>query len=170
MIPSTYQIPSERSLYNSLYSYTCGASNCTPGNFVATSGKFNAFVESLFKHWETRFALTQTTSTLDNASYDEVLSKNIVFLALQDAAGVNTVVECIARATPFLVNRNCGVLEVLPSNYPLYYDTLEEAARLATDFDAIQRAHFFLLGMDKTSIHIDTFMSELVAFLQYIAV
>jgi hypothetical protein len=154
--------------YRCPYSYT--TTDCSPGNFVATSGRYNSFVETIVKDWETRFSLTKTIPLADNATYDDLLSSNVVFLDLYDAAAVNTVLECIARSTPFLINRNCAIEEILPSNYPLYYTTLEEAARLASNLEKIEEAHYFLLNMDKNHIHINTFMSELISFLNCVLV
>ena len=37
---------------------------------------------------------------LTDAEYDQTLAENIAFIRLYDASANNTVVECIARATP----------------------------------------------------------------------
>jgi hypothetical protein len=58
--------------------------------------------------------------------YDELLSKNIVFIDLFDAAANNTVVECIIRNTPIIVNKIEGVVDYLGENYPLYFTNLDE--------------------------------------------
>ena len=82
---------------------------------------------------------------LDNDAYDELLSKNLVFLHLYDNSATNTIVECIVRATPCLVNRLPAVEEYLGPDYPFYFDTLEEAAEKAESMDAVQSAHRYLL-------------------------
>jgi hypothetical protein len=81
---------------------------------------------------------------LDNDAYDEFLSRNLVFLHLYDASATNTLVECIQRATPLLVNPLDAVVEYLGADYPLYFTTLAEAAAKAEDDAAIGRAHAYL--------------------------
>jgi hypothetical protein len=88
---------------------------------------------------------TQDVTYLPNDAYDRMLQENIVFLDLYDASANNAVVECIARATPLLVNRIPPVVEYLGADYPFYFDSLEEAAAKALDFDLVQRTHEYLL-------------------------
>ena len=57
--------------------------------------------------------------------YDDLLSKNIIFIDLYDASANTVVVECIARKTPLLVTRLDAVIEYLGKDYPLYFDNLE---------------------------------------------
>jgi glycosyltransferase involved in cell wall biosynthesis len=59
--------------------------------------------------------------------YDALLEDSVVFLNLHDAPANTTVVECIARNTPILINRLPGVVEYLGEDYPFYYASLEEA-------------------------------------------
>lgn len=81
---------------------------------------------------------------LPDAEYDELLSSNIVFLNLYDAGANCAIVECIARATPVLVNRLPPVVEYLGNDYPFYYVTLEEAAAKAIDTRLIRQTHRYL--------------------------
>jgi len=76
--------------------------------------------------------------------FDELLSSSIVFLNLYDAATNNTVVECFSRNTPLIINRLSGVEEYLGSSYPLFYDTLEEAAALISNNEMLKMAHKYL--------------------------
>ena len=68
---------------------------------------------------------------LDNDAYDEFLSRNLVFLHLYDASAANTLVECIQRTTPLLVNPLDAVVEYLGAEYPLYFHhrTVEPGSR-----------------------------------------
>lgn len=59
--------------------------------------------------------------------YDALLQDSVVFLNLRDAPANTTVVECIVRSTPILINRLPGVVEYLGEDYPFYYSSLEEA-------------------------------------------
>ena len=79
-----------------------------------------------------------------DSEYDELLSCSIVFLNLYDAPANTTVVECISRNTPIIVNRLPGLEEYLGSSYPLFYDMPEEGARLITKNEMIQKAVKYL--------------------------
>jgi hypothetical protein len=77
--------------------------------------------------------------SVDDATYDRLLAENIVFLNLFDAGAVTTVIECVVRGTPILVNKVGGVSEYLGEDYPLYYETLEEATAKLGDLDLLER-------------------------------
>jgi hypothetical protein len=81
---------------------------------------------------------------LDAADYDQLLSRNLVFLHLHDASANNTIVECIARGTPVLVNPLDAVVEYLGPEYPMYFQTLDEAAALAENERVVAAAHAYL--------------------------
>ena len=96
---------------------------------------------------EPRFAEnTREVQHLPDPAYDALLAENIAFLQLYDAGANNTVVECIARATPLLVNPLPAIVEYLGPNYPFYYESLAEAADKAMDLDLIERTHLYLRG------------------------
>lgn len=105
--------------------------------FIYERGKFGQ-LDSRFKE------NTENLSFLPNEGYDQLLSENIVFLDLYDSSANNAIIECIARATPLLVNPLPAVVEYLGDNYPLYFDSLEEAAEKALDFDLLLHAHEYL--------------------------
>ena len=83
---------------------------------------------------------------LPNEQYDALLSKNVVFIELYDASANNTVVECLVRATPLLVNPLPAVVEYLGSDYPLYYQDLTQAAEWCLDMGRLRAAHECLLA------------------------
>ena len=56
---------------------------------------------------------------LSDSAYDELLSDIVVFLNLIDASAVNTVIECIVRNTPLIINRLPAIVEILGEDYPL---------------------------------------------------
>ena len=82
---------------------------------------------------------------LPNNQYDELLSQNIVFLDLYDSSANNSVIECIARGTPLLVNKIAPVVEYLGENYPFFYETHSEAIEKADDYDLVRQTHQYLL-------------------------
>lgn len=78
--------------------------------------------------------------------YDILLSENIVFLNLYDAPANTTVVECLARNTPILINRLPGVIEYLGEDYPFYYSSLKEASEKLADDELIKRTSEYLMN------------------------
>ncbi len=99
--------------------------------------------------------------TLDQDAYDDLLAHNVVFLNLVDASAVNTVLECIVRNTPVLVNRLPALVEVLGPNYPGFYDTLEGASRQLATFRALRpmpfAMHVHLTRIDKAPLALSAF-------------
>ena len=99
--------------------------------------------------------------TLDLSAYDDLLSENVVFLNLVDASAVNTVVECIMRNTPIVVNRLPALVEVLGATYPGFYDTLAEATTLLATFRALRpmpyAMHVHLTRIDKAPLALSAF-------------
>jgi hypothetical protein len=88
----------------------------------------------------------EVVTRLSNEDYDELLSKSVVFLDLIDASAVTTIVECLARCTPLLINPLPAVKEYLGEGYPLYFNSLEEAARKLQDGGMILAAHEHMCG------------------------
>ena len=97
---------------------------------------------------------------MSNEEYDQLLSKNLVFCDLIDASANNTIIECIARNTPILVNRLPAVEEYLGRDYPLYFDSLDEAAKRIEDLGAVMAAFEYLKGMDKSWLSGEAFMES----------
>jgi len=100
---------------------------------------------------------------LDNKTYDDLLTKNLVFLNLVDGSAVNTVLECFVRNTPIIVNRHPAVVEILGENYPLYYRDYYEVPRLLENTGIIESAHLHMKMMDKTPYTIDSFIRNLLS-------
>jgi polysaccharide pyruvyl transferase WcaK-like protein len=104
---------------------------------------------------------------LTNEQYDDLLTKNIVFINLVDASAVNTVIECIVRNTPIVVNDHPAVKEMLGPNYPLYYttgidlyNTNQEIVTLLSNTNNIKKANVYLQKLDKTKYTIEYFIDE----------
>lgn len=85
-----------------------------------------------------------STRPVGEEEFDQLLSDNIVYLNLFDAVGTTTVTECIASATPLLINKVGAVTEYLGADYPFYYETPEEATHKVSDLDLIQRTAEYL--------------------------
>jgi hypothetical protein len=79
--------------------------------------------------------------------YDRLLAESLVVLPLFDAAAVTSLVECIVRGTPVLVNPLPAVIEYLGPDYPLYYEDLETAVAKAEDDHLLIEASHHLLAL-----------------------
>lgn len=138
--------------------------------------------DPLFNRWYSQFnnfimSLKDSVELLNrqtNEEYDELLTENIVFINLIDASAVNTLLECVARNTPIVVNKHPSVIEILGDNYPLYYNKdcengissnyylmNREIEILLSKRGIIKRANDYLVNLDKSDIHIDTFKKNL---------
>ncbi len=116
--------------------------------------------EEDWRHLDSVVTMTYFASFED---FDRAMAENIVFIDLYDSAANNTVVECIARNTPLVVNRTAGVVEYLGEAYPLYFDRLEEVPALLTD-ERLRAAHEYLRGLNKDYLSVDRFTRDLMQF------
>ncbi|NEO87712.1 MAG: glycosyltransferase family 1 protein [Spirulina sp. SIO3F2] len=102
-------------------------------------------------------ASVQALQFLNKDDYEDLLSKVVVFIHLYDASANNTIVECIARNTPLLVNPLPAVIEYLGSEYPLYFSDLEEAAQKVSDIDLIEQTWHYLKNLPKGDLTCEFF-------------
>jgi hypothetical protein len=107
-------------------------------------------------------ASVEVMPRLSDGEYDALLACNLVFLHLLGSSANNAVVECVVRGTPLLVNPLPAVVEHLGPGYPLYFDTLEEAGRKATDPERIRRAHRHLRALPKQRYSREGFLAAVV--------
>ena len=84
---------------------------------------------------------TTDVGALTPADRAHLLRSAVVFADLYDANADPVVLDCIASTTPILVSRNPAVVEYLGADYPLYFDSLEDAAAKVVDLDTIESAH-----------------------------
>ena len=119
---------------------------------------------------------TKVLEYVDNHMYDILLTNNIVFLNLVDGSAINTLLECVIRNTPVIVNRHPAVVEVLGDDYPLYYMVPVGATQpfpsvhdLLNRPNAILEAHQYLTKIDKTPFMIETFTRDLMKILREVS-
>jgi hypothetical protein len=93
--------------------------------------------------------------------YDDLLSKNIVFIDLFDAAANTVILECIIRNTPVIVNKLPPIIEYLGDNYPLYFDNLNDVPSLLTN-EKLLDAHNYLCKMNKEELSIHYFTKQII--------
>lgn len=122
------------------------------------------------KFWEEKYLWSgvKIKKYLSNQEYDNLMSGSVVFLKLYDSSANNAIIECIARNTPILVNKIPAVVEYLGDNYPLYFDTLDEASEKIKDTNTIIQSHKYLKNMNKNWINGKYFAKDLVKKLKEI--
>jgi len=95
------------------------------------------------------------------AGFDQLFTENLVFADIFDSTANNTVIECIVRHTPILVNLVPAVVEYLGPGYPFYFVSLEEAARKAEDRGCVLAAHQYLAELPKHVFTAEYFRNSL---------
>lgn len=128
---------------------------CYPSNNV------NKFCQGVYNMLEKEIGSVSIIQNLSNEDYDELLSKNIVFLNLVDCSAVNTVIECIVRNTPIIINRLEPLEEFLGKTYPGFYDSLLEAAEFCTSKKKIEEIHYYILTLNKKKYKLEVFVDGL---------
>jgi hypothetical protein len=98
---------------------------------------------------------------LSNNEYDNLLSENIIFLKFVDLSAANTVLECIVRNTPLIVNRHPALEEVLGENYPGFYEYLEDAADIICNLQKVIEIHNYLSNLEKERFTLATFVRKI---------
>ena len=110
---------------------------------------------------------------LSNEEYDKILTENIVFINLVDASAVNTLIECVSRNTPIIINKHPAVVELLGINYPLYYgdnngkvknnfDLNLQVNDLMKDSYGIYNSYKYLKNIDKSILDVDIFTEKFI--------
>ncbi|WP_340110473.1 hypothetical protein [Pikeienuella sp. HZG-20] len=108
---------------------------------------------------------TEVVSWLDNEAYDDMLTRNLIFLELFEASANNAIIEAIARDTPVVVNRHPAVAEYLGADYPLFYDDLSEVEGLL-EAPRIRAAHEQIRALDKGEFAVEAFIDRLDLFVR----
>jgi len=104
----------------------------------------------------------KTLPFLSNSNYDLLLNESVVFMNLYDTSANNLIIECIVRNTPILVNPLPAVIEYLGEDYPLFYNTLEEAEDKAENFELIYQAHNYLKNSNKVKLTGNYFFNSFI--------
>jgi len=99
---------------------------------------------------------------LSNEDYDSLLIKTVVFIDLFDASACNTLIECIVRNTPIIVNNHPAVVEYIGADYPGLYTDLEEVNKLC-NIDSVNNMYNYLASNKeiKNDINIKTFITDI---------
>lgn len=132
-----------------------------------------------YKHFMQHFSKVLNSvfilQNMDNDKYDELLSQNIVFINLVDASTVNTIIECIVRNTPIIVNRHPSAVELLGNGYPLFYDNGKDYMKMNNEINAllenpssVYNAYKYLKNMDKHTFQIEYFIQSMKSCMKHI--
>ena len=104
---------------------------------------------------------TEVIPRQTDGQYDELLSKNIVFLDFYDISASNLVIECILRNTPILVKKHPATIEYLGNDYPFYFETLEEANDKANNLELILFTHEYMKrNINKYNFNVEKFVND----------
>lgn len=136
-------------------------------NIVSDKNILNNWHKHFYQDMTNIFNSVEIIYYMDNQSYDTLLSENIIFLNLVDASAVNTLIECIVRNTPIVINKIPAVVELLGKNYPLYYDNIDEVYNLINERNIIN-AYKYLVNIDKKKFTITYFTSYFINDLRLI--
>ena len=94
--------------------------------------------------------------------FDNLLVDNIVIVDLFDASANNTILECIIRNTPIIINKLPAVVEYLGEDYPLYFKDLQEVHSILLNYDILEQAHEYLKNLSKEEFKIKYFIKKLI--------
>lgn len=128
---------------------------CSQGNIT------NNWIKHMIEYLDSINKKMDIMSAVDNKTYDDILSENLVFINLVDGSAVNTLIECLVRNTPIFVNRHPAVIEIVGNDYPLLYDDVNDINGLLRNPGCIEEAHNYLKKIDKTPYSIEEFMKNL---------
>tara|TARA_B110000208_G_C11722387_1_gene413297 strand:- start:1 stop:978 length:978 start_codon:yes stop_codon:yes gene_type:complete len=99
---------------------------------------------------------------LNNDEYDEILIKNIVTINLYDSSANNTLIECIVRNVPIIINKCEAVVEYLGEYYPLYFNTINDIENILKDNILIYKGYDYLRRLDKDFLKKETFIKKMI--------
>lgn len=129
----------------------------------------NKYVAGLMSLVDSNDKSVEILTHVSNEDYDKLLSENVIYLDLVDASACNTVLECLVRSTPLVINRLPAVEEVLGVAYPGFYDSPFHAVQLLQDVTKIQEMHEYLLRQDKSQLSTDYFVEHFQQLVEAIA-
>lgn len=145
-----------------------------PGNWLRDLNFYNKLktskIKTITKNWkkispyfEDPNESIECLGYLNYENYDKLISSNIVFQCYFDVAASNTILECIAKNTPIIVNRLPAAEEYLGKDYPLFYNNSEEASTLCDDEDMIYAGHVYLKNMNKKIFTSEYFLNSFIS-------
>lgn len=130
----------------------------------------NELTNNWYKHLNSfikqKIESVKVLDRISNEDYDKLLSENIIFLNLVDCSAVNTILECISRNTPVIINKHPAVQELLGENYPMYIEYTESFFMFnkqvleKLEIRVIKSTVKYLKKLDKTNLKIEDFKEK----------
>lgn len=121
----------------------------------------NKYLSGMVNMLKSKHDSVTVVEMVDNSLYDRLLSENIVFMNLIDCSASNTLIECIVRNTPILINRHPAVVEILGPRYPFYFRDMEEAGRKSSNMLLVRLTHFYLRNLNKNQFEGGYFIDQI---------
>ncbi len=122
-------------------------------------------IESINKLLKDNYTTVKKIQCLTNLLYDELLTSTVVFLDLLDCSAANTIIECIVRSTPIIVNSLPSTHEYLGNNYPGLYkisslvDKLSDVKNIYPE--KVKEINKYMKKIDKSQFMIDKFIRNM---------
>ena len=137
--------------------------------------------EPLF-HWLNKecsmFDITITDEEINNVSlyythnfneYDNIILNNIIIIHLINASANNAILELMYLNIPFFVNKLDAVIEYIGSDYPLYFNSLNEIEEIINNKELLikkmKEGTEYLKKINKHDISMNYFNSEMLKFI-----
>ena len=114
------------------------------GHYNAVASTEQISRDKIVRDKITSYSEVTLINKVHNFEYDMLLCENIVSIYLIDCSAANTIIECMVRNTPILINRLPAIIEYLGKDYPFYYDNLTEASLKANNIDTIKKTYLYL--------------------------
>jgi len=133
--------------------------------------KMNNWYKHFYDHVVSIIDSVDVLDKVNNEEFDDLLTQNVIFINLVDASAVNTLIECIVRNTPIIINRHPAVIELLGNSYPLYFNTDNytqmniDILNLLSNKDRIYNAHIYLRKLNKNVFTINYFIKNFLDIL-----
>lgn len=135
---------------------------------VQFEGPVAGMIPRIMSDLQSNYDSVVKLDSLTNEDYDKLLSKTVVFLNLLDCSACNTIVECIVRNTPIIVNPLEAVKEYLGNDYPSYYANGLESVWKVFNPKTMYSVYNYLVKKDKTPFVLDQFMKQMETLLNNI--
>lgn len=153
----------------------CRASvSCSTSPSTSTGQCVNRFEMILQKDIRKMIESVHVVEDLNDSDYDMFLKDKVVFLNLTDASACNTLIECMARCVPIIVNRLPALEEYVGSEYPLFYKDgssqfeIDKFVEKVFKNGTILKAHRYLALKSKEKLIMSEFIQKLLTTIRII--
>ena len=98
---------------------------------------------------------------LNREKYEELITNSLLYLNMIYAAGTTVVLESISRCIPIILNRLPAFEDYLGKNYPLFYESKEQAEALFCNRETLKSGFEYLCDLNKRNLFPETFLRSL---------